>query len=219
MSTVRRTPQFTHSTGGGPCVAQDAEAPAAALCRLVAQYGVSRLLVAWAEGMAAAEAATSTAARAKRGRMWHLPVRGSRRRSVSPLLLELLLTYYCGRTGLLTLRAREIRLTRLGAVKIAIAGGTGVVGSYAADAAEAAGHDVVVLTRHSGVDVMTGEGLTAALDGVDVVIDTLNLFSLKGSASKRFFTTTARNLQEAGHRAGVRHIVTLSIVAIDRVPG
>ena len=104
-------------------------------------------------------------------------------------------------------------------MKIAIAGGTGVVGSYAADAAEAAGHDVVVLTRHSGVDVMTGEGLTAALDGADVIIDTLNLFSLKGSVSKRFFATTARNLQEAGHRAGVRHIVTLSILAVDRVPG
>ncbi|MBV9098022.1 MAG: NAD-dependent epimerase/dehydratase family protein, partial [Frankiaceae bacterium] len=89
-------------------------------------------------------------------------------------------------------------------MKIAIAGGTGVVGSYAADAAEAAGHDVVVLTRHSGVDV---------------VIDTLNLFSLKGSVAKKFFATTARNLQEAGHRAGVRHIVTLSIVAVDRVPG
>lgn len=104
-------------------------------------------------------------------------------------------------------------------MKIAIAGGTGVVGSYAADAAEAAGHDVVVLARRSGVDVMTGEGLTAALDGADVIIDTLNAFSLKGSVSKTFFVTTSRNLQEAGNRAGVQHIVTLSILAVDRVPG
>src|SRR5438270_9458562 len=104
-------------------------------------------------------------------------------------------------------------------MRIAIAGGTGVVGSYAADAAEDAGHDVVVLTRHSGVDVMTGEGLTAALDGVDVIVDTLNLFSLKGSVAKAFFATTARNLQEAGNRAGVRHIVTLSIVGMEGIPG
>jgi len=104
-------------------------------------------------------------------------------------------------------------------MRIAIAGGTGVVGSYTGDAAENAGHDVVVLTRKSGVDVQTGEGLSAALDGVEVIIDTLNLVSIKGSASKAFFVATSRNLQEAGSRAGVKHLVTLSIVGIDRVPG
>ena len=110
-------------------------------------------------------------------------------------------------------------------MRIAIAGGTGVVGSYAADAAEPAGHDVVVLTRKSGVDVQTGEGLTAALDGADVIIDALNATStkassfIKGTAAKTFFVATSRNLQEAGARAGVAHIVTLSIVGIDRVPG
>lgn len=104
-------------------------------------------------------------------------------------------------------------------MKVAIAGGTGVVGSYAADAAEAAGHDVVVLSRKTGVDVQSGDGLAAALDGVDVVVDALNAVSIKGSVSKAFFVTTSRNLQEAGSRAGVAHIVTLSIVGIDRVPG
>src|SRR5207302_16150 len=78
---------------------------------------------------------------------------------------------------------------RLAAMRIAIAGGTGVVGSYAADAAEAAGHDVVVLTRKSGVDVQTGEGLAAALDGADVVIDTLNVTTIKGSVAEQFFVT------------------------------
>lgn len=105
------------------------------------------------------------------------------------------------------------------AVRIAIAGGTGVVGGYAADAAEAAGHDVVVLTRHSGVDVATGAGLGPALDGVDVVVDTLNLITMRGSEAERFFVTTSRNLQEAAARHGIQHIVTLSIVGIDRVPG
>lgn len=104
-------------------------------------------------------------------------------------------------------------------MKVAIAGGTGVVGSYAADAAEYAGHDVVALSRRTGVDARTGEGLAAALEGVDVIVDTLNAVSIKGSVSKAFFVATSRNLQEAGSRAGVRHIVTLSIVGIDRVPG
>jgi uncharacterized protein YbjT (DUF2867 family) len=101
-------------------------------------------------------------------------------------------------------------------VKIAVAGGSGVVGSFVGDAAEDAGHDVVVLSRKTGVDVASGEGLSAALDGVDVIIDTLNPRSIKGAVAERFFVTTSRNLQEAAARAGVDHIVTLSIVGIDR---
>lgn len=101
-------------------------------------------------------------------------------------------------------------------MRIAIAGGTGVVGSYAADAAEDAGHDVVVLARHSGVDVATGAGLGPALDGIDVVIDALNLLTLRGSRVEDFFVTTSRNLQAAAARRQVKHIVTLSILGIDR---
>jgi uncharacterized protein YbjT (DUF2867 family) len=103
-------------------------------------------------------------------------------------------------------------------MKIAVAGGNGVVGSYVADAAEYAGHDVVVLSRTTGVDVASGEGLSAALDGIDVVVDTLNLRTVKRSAAEPFFVTTSRNLQEAAARHGVAHIVTLSIVGIDRAP-
>lgn len=100
-------------------------------------------------------------------------------------------------------------------MRIAIAGGTGVVGTYAADAAEAAGHDVVVLTRHAGVDVATGQGLSAALDGIDVVIDTLNMLTMRGSETMRFFVTTSRNLQEAAARCAVKHIVTVSILGME----
>src|SRR5690625_2265482 len=44
------------------------------------------------------------------------------------------------------------------AMRIAIAGGTGVVGGHAAQAVRARGHDVVVLARSRGVDVVTGTG-------------------------------------------------------------
>src|SRR5690625_6759869 len=57
------------------------------------------------------------------------------------------------------------------AMRIAIAGGTGVVGGHAAQAVRARGHDVVVLARSRGVDVVTGTGLEDGLRGVDVVVD------------------------------------------------
>jgi uncharacterized protein YbjT (DUF2867 family) len=104
-------------------------------------------------------------------------------------------------------------------MRIAIAGGAGVVGSYTADAAEYAGHDVVSLSRRTGVDVKSGEGLDSALDGVEVVIDTLNPSSIRASVATAFFVATSRNLQEVSARRGVQHIVTLSIVGIDLVPG
>ncbi len=101
-------------------------------------------------------------------------------------------------------------------MKLAVAGGTGVVGSYAVEAARAAGHDVVVLTRKHGVDVGSGEGLEAALQGAEVVIDALNSPSVARSEAEEFFRTTSRRLQEAGRAAGVGHIVSLSIIGIDR---
>ena len=104
-------------------------------------------------------------------------------------------------------------------MKIAVAGGTGVVGSYAVEAATAAGHDVVVLSRRRGVDVATGSGLAAALDGVDVVIDVMNSPSLNRKKAMTFFIETSTRLQDTGAAAGVKHIVTLSIVGIDKVPG
>ena len=104
-------------------------------------------------------------------------------------------------------------------MRIAVAGGTGVAGRYAAEAAEADGHDVVVLSRGTGVDVRTGTGLAAALDGVEVVIDALNLVTTGRSAMTDFFVGTTGNLQDAGVGAGVARMVVLSIVGIDRVPG
>ena len=104
-------------------------------------------------------------------------------------------------------------------MKVAVAGGTGVSGSYAAEAARDAGHEVVVLSRAQGVDVYTGAGLADVLTGVDVVVDSVNNTSVRGSVAEDFFTTTSRRLQDCGAAAGVSHIVTLSIVGIDRASG
>lgn len=101
-------------------------------------------------------------------------------------------------------------------MRIAVAGGTGTVGHHVVEQAQEAGHEVVVLSRSRGVDLRTGQGLARALDGTDVVIDTANPDTIEQGPATEFFTDVASALQHAGAEQGVRHIVTLSIVGIDR---
>src|SRR5215207_274634 len=54
--------------------------------------------------------------------------------------------------------------------KIAVAGATGRVGRHLVEVLEAAGHDVVPMSRSSGVNVVTGEGLSEALAGVQRIV-------------------------------------------------
>lgn len=103
-------------------------------------------------------------------------------------------------------------------MKIAVAGGTGVVGRPTVDALRAAGHEAVVLSRSHGVDLVSGDGLEGALNGVDAVIDVASIETLKAAAAIEFFTAATGNLVSAAADAGVAHIVLLSIVGIDRIP-
>jgi uncharacterized protein YbjT (DUF2867 family) len=102
-------------------------------------------------------------------------------------------------------------------MRIAVAGGTGVVGSYVVEALRAASHDPVVLSRARGVDLVTGAGLDEALSGAEAVIDVSNRPTTSRKRSVSFFEAATKNLVQAGLRAGVRHHVALSIVGIDRV--
>lgn len=102
-------------------------------------------------------------------------------------------------------------------MRIAVAGGTGVVGRRVVEALTEQGYEPVVLARSRGVDTMTASGLSDALTGVRAVIDVSNVATLRRRTSEEFFTTSSRNLLAAGERAGVRHHVALSIVGIDRV--
>lgn len=103
-------------------------------------------------------------------------------------------------------------------MRIAVAGATGVVGRYVVEAAAAAGHEVVPLARSTGVDVVSGAGLTDRLTGVDAVVDVLNIATQRRSVAEEFFTTTSQHLLDAGAAAGVGHHVTLSIIGVDLVP-
>jgi uncharacterized protein YbjT (DUF2867 family) len=101
-------------------------------------------------------------------------------------------------------------------MKIVVIGGNGQVGTQLVPRLEAAGHEVLVASRSTGVDAVTGEGLDAALAGAQVVIDVLGSPTWEDDAILRFFRDSSRHLVAAEERAGVGHHVALSIVGMDR---
>ena len=102
-------------------------------------------------------------------------------------------------------------------MKIAVIGGTGLIGSQVVKILAAAGHEAVPHSPSTGLDLLKGEGLAEALAGSDVVVNLTNSPTFD-DASPAFFQTTMDNLVAAGATAGVGHIVILSIVGVDQVP-
>jgi uncharacterized protein YbjT (DUF2867 family) len=100
--------------------------------------------------------------------------------------------------------------------RIAVAGATGRVGRHTVDVLHEGGHDVVAISRSNGVDVITGGGLAAALESVETVIDVTTGPSPEQGPATEFFTTAIRNLEEAGEKAGVRRLVVVSIIGVDK---
>jgi uncharacterized protein YbjT (DUF2867 family) len=103
-------------------------------------------------------------------------------------------------------------------MKIVVIGGTGLIGSKAVAILRQGGHEVVAGSPTSGINSLTGEGLTEAMAGAQVVIDLTNSPSFEDRAVLAFFETSGRNLLAAEAAAGVWHHVALSIVGIDRTP-
>lgn len=104
-------------------------------------------------------------------------------------------------------------------MRIAVAGATGNIGALTVTALRKAGHDVVRISRSLGVDLVTGDGLDAALNGVDAVVDATNATAADPAETVAFFGAATRNLLAAEERAGVGHHVLLSIAGVDRVEG
>lgn len=103
-------------------------------------------------------------------------------------------------------------------MKISVIGATGLIGSKVVDLLEGDGHHVVAASRASGADVLTGEGLTDALAGADVLVDVVNSPSFDDEPVMDFFTRASANLVTAAKTAGVGHYVALSIVGADALP-
>ncbi|MGO4301510.1 SDR family oxidoreductase [Leifsonia sp. RAF41] len=103
-------------------------------------------------------------------------------------------------------------------MRVAVAGGTGVVGRHVVAALAASGHEAVVLSRATGVDLERGAGVTEALRDCTAVIDVTSVQALGAKRSKAFFGGVTRTLLAAEREAGVGHHVALSIVGAAEAP-
>jgi uncharacterized protein YbjT (DUF2867 family) len=103
-------------------------------------------------------------------------------------------------------------------MKIVVIGGSGLIGKKLIPLLRGAGHEAVSASPPSGVNTLTGEGLSEALAGADVVVDVTNSPSFEDRAVLEFFETSTRNILAAEAAAGVKHHVALSVVGADRFP-
>ena len=102
-------------------------------------------------------------------------------------------------------------------MKILIIGGTGRIGSKVVTRLGALGHDVIAAAPSTGVDILTGEGLDAAMTGAQVVIDLANSPSFDDAPALEFFRTAGGNILAAAARAGVGHHLALSVVGTEKL--
>lgn len=97
-------------------------------------------------------------------------------------------------------------------MKIVVIGGTGLIGSKVVEKLKRKGHEALAAAPNTGVNTVTGEGLTQALAGAQVVVDVSNSPSFDEKAAMDFFQAAGRNLVAAEQAARVKHHVALSVV-------
>ena len=105
---------------------------------------------------------------------------------------------------------------------ILVTGGTGGLGHRVVERLRMRGHQVRIASRHQrdaahGVeyvisDLARDEGVDAAVDGASIVVHCAGVGKIKED------TAQAQNLARAAKRAGVRHLVAVSVVGADRIP-
>lgn len=104
--------------------------------------------------------------------------------------------------------------------RVLLTGGTGTLGRLVLPRLREAERPVRVLSRgaHPSVDgiefvtgdLSTGDGLASAMNGAEIVVHCAG--SARGDEDK------ARNLVRVASRAGVRHLVYISVVGAERIP-
>jgi uncharacterized protein YbjT (DUF2867 family) len=116
---------------------------------------------------------------------------------------------------LLSARWRATNWRKL--MKIVVIGGSGLIGSKLVSRLRQNGHEAVAASPRSGVNALTGEGLTEALADAQVVVDVANSPAFDDKAVLEFFETSSRNLLAAEAAAAVGHHVALSVVGTERL--
>lgn len=104
--------------------------------------------------------------------------------------------------------------------RVLVTGGTGTLGRKVVELLVTAGADVRILSRTGGQrtagvevftgDLATGHGVNKAAEGVSTVVHLAG--SAKGDETK------ALNMVRAASRAGVSHLVFISVVGADHIP-
>jgi uncharacterized protein YbjT (DUF2867 family) len=99
-------------------------------------------------------------------------------------------------------------------MRIVVIGGTGLVGSKVVHGLTERRHGAIAAAPSTGVNTVTGEGLSDVLAGAQVVVDVSNS-PLDDAAALEYFNTATPNLLKAEAEAGVGHHVALSVVGTD----
>lgn len=101
--------------------------------------------------------------------------------------------------------------------KILVIGGTGLIGTKLVKLLRDLKHDVIAASPSKGINSVTGEGLVAAMSGVEIVVDVSNSPSWEAKAVLEFFEKSTSNLTSSSLKAGVKHYVALGVVGTERL--
>ncbi|MGO1070731.1 SDR family oxidoreductase [Lysobacter sp. CA199] len=102
-------------------------------------------------------------------------------------------------------------------MKLVVIGGTGLIGSKVVARLREQGHEAIAAAPSTGIDILSGEGLDAAMAGADTVVDLANSPSFEDAAVMDFFQTASRNVLSAEIKAGVGHHLALSVVGTEKL--
>lgn len=101
-------------------------------------------------------------------------------------------------------------------MKLVIIGGTGLIGSQVTKKLSNR-YEVLAASPQTGVNTLTKEGLDEALKNASVVMDVSNSPSFADDDVMNFFRTSTENLVAAGKKAGIKHLIILSVVGTSRL--
>ncbi|MFC7878357.1 SDR family oxidoreductase [Isoptericola sp. NPDC057391] len=104
-------------------------------------------------------------------------------------------------------------------MRVVVVGGAGRIGARLVALLRARGDDAVAASRRTGVDLVTGAGVVAAVAGADAVVDVSRPATLEPAGARAFYAAGTGALLEAGRDAGVAHHVVLSVVGARRLHG